>query len=179
MAVKILPDADILRQLFNYDPETGVLRHATRPRHFFPTAGSHSTWNTKWAGKLAGRIVPNGYPVISFLGYTTMLYRVAYKIHYGTEPPPVLDHINGDPLDNRIANLRHATQSQNLANTRLRSDSTTGVKGVHFDKSRQLYMAHINVDGRFRNLGRFATIQEAITVRQAAAHLYYGEFVRL
>lgn len=83
------------------------------------------------------------------------------------------DHINGDKLDNRCSNLRICTRSQNKVSSSLnRKDSTSGHKGVHFDKSRGKYMAHISIDGRMSNLGRFDDIKDAISMRQAAEAQY-------
>jgi len=83
------------------------------------------------------------------------------------------DHINGDKLDNRCSNLRICTRSQNKVSSSLnRKDNTSGHKGVHFDKSRGKYMAHISVGGRMSNLGRFDDIKDAVSMRQAAEDQY-------
>ena len=78
-----------------------------------------------------------------------------------------VDHINGNPLDNRRANLRMATPSQNSINQKDRADNTSGFKGVHYDRSRGKWMAFIG-QKPFKNLGRFDTFEEAKTARLAA-----------
>jgi hypothetical protein len=78
-----------------------------------------------------------------------------------------VDHINGNPLDNRRANLRMATPSQNSINQKDRADNTSGFKGVHYDRSRGKWMAFIG-QKPFKNLGRFDTFEEAKAARLAA-----------
>jgi len=74
----------------------------------------------------------------------------------------LIDHIDGNPLNNRIENLRSATNSENLRNTRKKS-RTFG--GVHFDKSRSKWMAFVGEEHGFKNLGRFDSLLDAIAAR--------------
>jgi hypothetical protein len=99
-------------------------------------------------------------------------------MYYGEWPRGNVDHINGIPHDNRISNLRLATQTQNMQNTKLRSDNTSGVKGVYWVKRRRKWSAFISYGGKVRNLGSYATKEEAISVRRAAAERHFGQFVR-
>lgn len=179
MAAKILPDADVLRQLFTYDPETGEIRHASRHAGLFAT--KHG-WAIFQGRKLAGRIATsrrNKYLCVSFCGTLYYAHRVAWKMHYGIEPTKHdLDHINGDPMDNRIVNLREASRSQNTMNTPVRSDSASGVRGVKWFAPSKKYLAHIGVNGERFHLGLFDTIQEAQKAYVAAAQKLHGEFFR-
>mgnify|MGYP003347982033 CR=1 FL=1 len=59
-----------------------------------------------------------------------------------------IDHIDGNPLNNKIENLRPATHSQNNANVKRRSDNTSGEKGVAWDKSREKYVIFTYKDGK-------------------------------
>lgn len=78
-----------------------------------------------------------------------------------------VDHINGNPLDNRRSNLRMLTPSDNSRNQKDRSDNKSGFKGVHYDRSRGKWMAFVG--GKpFKNLGRFDTFEEAKAARLAA-----------
>jgi hypothetical protein len=75
---------------------------------------------------------------------------------------PCVDHINGDTLDNRRANLRPASKVLNgLNGDKPRSNGSSGIRGVHWDKRRRYWRAHITVRGQQRELGRFATSEEA------------------
>ena len=92
--------------------------------------------------------------------------------------PDEVDHINGNGLDNRRANLRPATHAQNLAN-RTNGRNRSGVHGVSWSTAERKWHASIQADGREYNLGNFSTIEEATQVRDAAAIRLHGEFARL
>lgn len=87
-----------------------------------------------------------------------------------------VDHINRNGLDNRRENLRIATRSQNNGNTKIPSHNTSGVKGVSYDKDRNLWAAHIKTHGRKKFLGRFGTKEEAASAYDRAAAQHFGEF---
>lgn len=89
------------------------------------------------------------------------------------------DHANGDGLDNRRANLREATATQNNQNRRRRSDNTSGFKGVMWRKDRSQWRAHIMVSGRQRSLGAYASAEEAARAYDAAAREFFGEYAAL
>lgn len=88
-----------------------------------------------------------------------------------------VDHINGDTLDNRIQNLRPATNQQNQWNAKLRVDSVTGFKGVA--KKGKKYRAYIYVDNKQRSLGAYRTARDAAIAYNGAAIALFGEFARL
>ena len=90
-----------------------------------------------------------------------------------------VDHKNNNGLDNQRENLRPATRSQNLANNPLRSDSTTGFKGVTFNKRRQRFMAYITCKGITRHLGYFENSRKAAEAYNKAAFETFGEFAKL
>jgi hypothetical protein len=87
-----------------------------------------------------------------------------------------VDHRNGNKLDNRRCNLRLCTNSQNMANQGMRSDNTSGYKGVSFDPRYKKYIAQIRVNGRHIHLGTFADPADAALAHDDAARLYFGEF---
>lgn len=87
----------------------------------------------------------------------------------GYKPGYQIDHISGDPLDNRRENLRFVTQQQNLWN---RSDT----RGYSHVKGRELWHTYIEINGKRKNLGCFKTEEEAKATRRAAELKYYGEF---
>lgn len=92
---------------------------------------------------------------------------------------PLVDHINGNGLDNRRANLRQATHAENMRNRAMHRNNTTGLRGVSLEPSRGQYRACIKVDGRTRHLGRFAEAEAAGRAYDAAAREFFGEFARL
>jgi hypothetical protein len=86
------------------------------------------------------------------------------------------DHINGNKLDCRRANLRAATMAQNVQNRPARSDNSSGIKGVSFDRSRGLWTAEVK-SGRVRiRCGRFASKEAAADAVRAAREVLHGEF---
>jgi hypothetical protein len=83
--------------------------------------------------------------------------------------------------DNRLANLRHATRSQNNANSRLRSNNTSGFKGICLDRSRRgsaPWQAYINVNGKRRSLAYHITPEEAHAAYAKAAKETFGKYAR-
>jgi len=92
---------------------------------------------------------------------------------------PMVDHINGDGLDNRRSNLRPASIATNNRNARLRRDNTSGFKGVAWDRKGSSWRAYIRLDGRRHHLGFFATAKDAAFAYDRAAIDLHGEFGRL
>ncbi|WP_278445217.1 HNH endonuclease [Stutzerimonas kunmingensis] len=153
-----------LKELLSYDPATGVF-----------------TWKkargNKPAGSTAGT-VNHGYLVTKCdkIGYLN--HRLAWLYVHGSFPELEIDHINRDKADNRLCNLRLATTSQNQHNAAVRSDSTTGVKGVSLHRPSNKYRAAICVKGERTVLGYFTTIAEAAAAYAYAADRLHGDFAR-
>ena len=103
---------------------------------------------------------------------------VAYMHRDIMEPPDgwVVDHIDGDGLNNRRANLRIATNGQNQANQRLRLNNTSGFKGVSWVPRRQRWHAYINKEGRRSHLGYFTDLEDARAAYAAASVALHGAF---
>jgi hypothetical protein len=91
----------------------------------------------------------------------------------------VVDHRNGDTLDNRRANLRLATQSQNMQNVPKKKNTSSRFIGVYFIKSDGKWGAQIRGKGKDKWLGRFNNEIDAARAYDIAARKYYGEFARL
>lgn len=89
------------------------------------------------------------------------------------------DHINGDKLDNRKSNLRSVTHSQNQMNRGVNKNSSSGFKGVGWCKQTNKWRVSISIKGKFKNLGRFSSIKDAIEKYNQVAKVYHGEYVRL
>lgn len=86
-----------------------------------------------------------------------------------------VDHINGNKLDNRKCNLRYVTTKQSNMNLGIRKNSSTGVKGVSYDKRLRRYEAYIH-DEKKISLGRFDSLEEAKKVREEAEKVLYGQY---
>jgi hypothetical protein len=105
---------------------------------------------------------------------TIRMHRVILDAPEGIE----VDHVNGNRLDNRRANLRLATHKQNLHNLPTPAHNTSGFKGVSWCKRSQKWRAYIKVDGKSKHLGLFATAEGAALAYDEAALLYFGSFAR-
>ncbi|HEY7297856.1 MAG TPA: HNH endonuclease [Xanthobacteraceae bacterium] len=126
------------------------------------------------AGAQAGYSRVDGYVRIQIDGAIYAAHRLAWLYVHGKHPTAEIDHRNGNPADNRIANLRECSRWQNARNRGGRSPS--GFKGVSADRSK--WRARIKVDGRIINLGLFSTPKLAADAYDRAALLYHGEFAR-
>jgi hypothetical protein len=100
------------------------------------------------------------------------MFHKDFPIH---DPTILLNHIDGDPLNDRIENLRIATHTQVLHNHKLHKHNKSGCSGV-FHEGRNRWQANIGVGGKQIKLGCFSSYEEAVRVRRAAEIKYYGEF---
>lgn len=89
------------------------------------------------------------------------------------------DHKDGNPLNNQKLNLRPATEHQNRCNSGLRSDNSTGYKGVVFDKLTSKFRATIRVKGKRIHLGSYTTVGEAAMAYNDGARKYHKDFAYL
>ena len=105
---------------------------------------------------------------------------IMHRLIAGTPPGLDTDHVNGDGLDNRRANLRHATRSQNSANS-WNQRNKTGFRGVSasFKASKWPWLATITVRGQYHWIGYFETAEAAARAYDAKAIELQGEFARL
>lgn len=90
----------------------------------------------------------------------------------------LVDHMNRDTLDNRRCNLRICTPGQNMANSRIHSNNSSGFKGVCFYKSRGEWVARIKIDNKYIFLGSYTCPQKAHAAYCEAAVRLRGEFAR-
>ena len=158
-----------LKQLLSYDSNSGV---------FTWLVSKNSYGGKVKIGDVAGHTNKNGYCEIRLNGKLYLGHRLAWFYVNKKWPPSEIDHINGNPSDNCIGNLRCVTSSQNKQNTKLRSDNSSGRKGVSWGKSVNKWVARIGIDGKYKHLGCFDDIQDAIAARAAAEKIYHAEYAR-
>lgn len=89
---------------------------------------------------------------------------------------PMIDHKNGNKLDNRKSNLRPATKSQNAMNRHSRKSNKSGYLGVYWDKDRNKWVAKIGINRKTLNLGAYIHIDDAVKARLKAEKIYFKEF---
>src|SRR5687768_4110898 len=120
--------AERLRELLDYDPDTGVFRWKTRPvrAEYLRT---DRAWNSRFAGRPAGTLV-KGYVCILIYRRSYRAHRLAWLYVHGEWPRNELDHEHGNRADNRIEKLRSATRGQNMQNRKPNSNNTSGYPGV-------------------------------------------------
>jgi hypothetical protein len=157
-----------LHELFIYDAETGLFTR--KPRVASAQIGSGwsvDVWNRKWAGKPAFTVDNgSGYLVCAIDRKNYAAHRVAFAMHHGRWPSLHIDHINHDRKDNRIANLREASQAENCRNMSLSKANTSGVPGVRWDGTR--WRVRIRANGRHLDLGVYTDFEAARAARKAA-----------
>lgn len=119
-------------------------------------------------GFVAGCIGNHGYRVIKVDGKTYLGHRLAWLYVHGEFPQNQIDHINRNRADNRLCNLRLATQFENMQNTQKPSHNSSGHIGVSWERRRNKWRAHITKNGKMVAIGEFAYIEDAITARKAA-----------
>lgn len=156
--------AERLRELLHYDAETGVFTWLLPPRN-----------HTRLRGQVAG-CVATGYVMIKIDGRKYKAHRLAWLYSHGALPSKRIDHRDGNPFNNKLINLREATQAQNCANA-ARWAGKELPKGVRLTQSGR-YQARIRFEGHLINLGVFDAPEAAGAAYLAAAHEYYGEFAR-
>lgn len=174
MAKKPLPTPDELRQLLRYEPDTGKLFWRHRGPEWYadkmdPKRCTNS-FNGQFAGKEAFTSRNNylGHKRGTILNSDFYAHRVAWAIHYGNWPEGEIDHIDGDPANNSIDNLRSVSRLENTRNKAISRNNTSGFSGVHFDTRDRKWIARISVrDFRFV-VGRFDTYECAKAARQQA-----------
>jgi hypothetical protein len=154
--------AQTVRHLLSYDKDTGKLRW--KNPHFDYMTGSE-----------AGTFDADGYRAVSIGRSLYRAHRLIWLHVYGKWPDGVIDHINGNPGDNRIENLRDVTQRVNCENRRRPSSrkKAAGSIGVSWVASRGKWMASIYVGGKTKTLGRFATEESAAAAYSAAKRLLH------
>lgn len=157
---------DYLKHFLDYNSNTGVF-----------TWKINRTKNTK-AGDVAGYNMPDGYIRITLGGIKYKAHRLAWLYVNGVMPELMIDHINGNPSDNRIQNLRLATDNQNQYNKKISINNTSGIKGVSFHKPSKRWQASIRINGKRLHLGYFDDIKIAESIIIDARIKYHNEFAR-
>ena len=159
-----LPSQDRLKELFDYNPETGIFIRLKK------TANMHKI------GEIVGHPNKEGYLKIVIDGKTYSLHRLAWMYYYGEDPLSYeIDHHNLNKSDNSIINLRKVTRKQNSQNKVWKS-SKGMPKGVH--KVKNKYQAMIFVNGKNKHLGLFSTPELAHEAYKKAAIERSGDFAR-
>ena len=153
-------------ELLMYDPETGSFYWRV------------SRGRVK-AGSEAGVVHGDGHRGTPYLkikidGQQCRAHRLAWLLMTGRWPTDQIDHISGDSLDNRWANLREATQLENNRNCRIQANNKSGFRGIHWRSRRSKWEVRIRHDGRRYGCGLFENLEDAILARLEAEREFWG-----
>jgi hypothetical protein len=155
-----------VREFFDYHPDIGILTHRTT-RH-----------NRVKVGDVLGYVhKKHGHIVCEVDGREYQLHRLIWLWWYGVWPSDQVDHENEIKTDNRIDNLRDASNAQNQRNIGgLQKNNKSGVRGVCWSAQRGKWWVQIGYDGKGHSVGFFDTLDEAARARRAAELQHFGEF---
>lgn len=176
---KTLPPQEYLQQCLLYQ-EDGTLVWKERPASHYKTPFGHKMSKLS-VGKVAGCRINKGYYVvgISYLGKQLVCYlhRVIWVMHYGEIPEGYLvDHKDTNPSNNRIDNLRLATYSNNSHNANLRTDNTSGFKGISWCKAHEKWHVGVELFSKCYNLGYYKLLEDAVAAAEAGRVKLHQEF---
>lgn len=164
---------EYLKEAFYYDYITGILHHAKdRPKEHFKSLNGYNNWKRLYSGKPAGTIVKNKntyYMLVKVKNVKTTVHRVIFCIFYGYFPL-IIDHLDGNGLNNRVQNLVNASFEDNSRNMAMCKNNTSGITGVGWNKLANKWRAvgSTSIDGVRKNisLGYYDDIEEATKVRK-------------
>jgi len=155
-SVMAFNDLSTLKKILDYNPKTGCFT-------WLRTSGSRAV-----KGRRAGYIRGDGYEKIMIDGNDYYAHRLAWFYMTGEWPKHHIDHINHNPSDNRIENLRVATNHQNRKNMNVYKKNKFGLSGIRWDYKAERWRVQIGVEGNGLYLGSFASLFEAACARKSA-----------
>jgi len=134
-------------------------------------------FNTRYANKEAGGVDGKGYRRVKYDQSEPSIatHRVVFLLHYGFLPE-VVDHIDGNKINNSIGNLRSATQQKNNYNSRLARHNTSGIKGVNFHKPSKRWRCVMSRKNKTLQVWGFDSKEDASDFMQLWREMEHGEF---
>jgi hypothetical protein len=126
-------------------------------------------------GDKAGCLNKKGYIQIRLDGECYLAHRIIFAMHHGFMPE-FIDHIDGNPSNNLIENLRECNLSQNQYNSKLRTDNKSGIKGVCWKKKANKWQVRLAINGKIKYFGEYFDIKVAKFVAETMRHKYHKEF---
>jgi hypothetical protein len=151
-----------LKELFDYDPATGILRWRV-------------DYGAARAGREAGTKNRHGYRIVCIDHRNYYTHRLVHFMLHGWVPP-FLDHMNGVRDDNRDENLREVTKAQNAYNAKQWRNNTSGHRGVYWVKRDRVWKVIIQAERQSITVGSFDSLDKAINAHKEAVEKYHGEY---
>ena len=159
-------DVDVVLAHVRYDPKTGEIRWKKVPLRSRKAE----------VGSVADYATLNGYRVVYLLGRWVYSHRIAWASAWMVWPSGVIDHINRNPGDNRWANLRLATRSQNQCNHKRREDNRSGFKGVGWSIQKGMWRVRVRFCGKEHHGGFFNELDDAVRAATKLRQKHQGKF---
>jgi hypothetical protein len=128
-------------------------------------------------GDKVGYVVNEGYVVAKIKGKSYLVHRLIYMMHNGYIPDQI-DHIDSNPANNKIENLRNVTGSQNCMNKKISKRNSSGYKNIHYVKAINKWRVQIKIKGKPLSFGCYEDVELADLVAQEVRNKYAGEFAR-
>jgi hypothetical protein len=128
-------------------------------------------------GAKLGHINSNGYEVITVSRKIMKTHQIVFVMHHGYMPN-IIDHIDGNRLNNKIENLREVTRSENGYNRKIHKNNKTGYKNVTWISRISAYCVKLNVNKKRMHFGYFDDLELADLVATMAREKYHGKFLR-
>lgn len=164
--------AAFVRAVLDYDLDTGIFRWRARTPSEHYSEHACRVLNARDAGNIAGVLQPQNYLRVQMLDRKYLLHRLAVLHVTGQWPLGEVDHIDGNPQNNRWENLRVVSRAENRRNAARRKDNPSGVTGVAKVIGSHKWRACIRYQGKLVLLGRFDTFAAAVAERKAAEARY-------
>lgn len=155
---------ETLREWIDYDPNTGELTWLKSPHHLVKK------------GDVAGSYEKRGYKVIQVQKRSIKGHRAAWAITHGYFPTMEIDHIDNNPSNNRIENLREVDRSKNQMNTKNAKNNSSGIKGVSYCNPKKKWIAAISINKKKICIGHFDSFEDAVQARKDKEKEIHGEY---
>ena len=182
MNTKPLPDLNYLKECFELDPfSPSYLKwNENRPEHHFKNKASYKKWKHKYAGKKITNLSQGRYYSIYLrtLKQRLLAHRIIYAICNNTTDfiDKLIDHIDGNCINNNPENLRVCTNSENQLNSKRPHTSRTGHKNIQLINNK--YQIRFSQNDKNIYLGTFKSLEEAIIFKNNNIQQYRGKFYK-
>lgn len=176
--MKEYPSQNFLNECFDYNISTGILYWKNeRPITHFANEGTCKKWHTQYSNKEAGRIKKENdtlsYKGVKIQGSEYYVHIIVWIMVYGYQPT-LIDHIDGNGINNILSNLRECTSTKNSRKSKISSRNSTGIKGVRLTPSGK-YQVDASIDNKSIGFGTYDNIEYAARIYSTVAYIISGE----